>query len=777
MQELKLIFIIEEVRGRIRSITVEVSRILRKDTQILILRNGHDFEMLVAKLRSNDLPILESLRTYGLPATPYEIPFEKIADYPFTVFIQTTNQFYIRRKRFGSVKLAQASDLTKIPTKKCSADIGVCDGCDFVSRIGMRSLSCEVFFKYSGCARRLPYAFSSVPLRNDDGTMFVRDQVREKQIVRQLCSYGMEISTEGRLSLTHEQFKDLSGNLPEWVRFLTAKNQQVKSYSSHRTSSGLQWFGAVDKLASQDVVDAYLAGRRYVSVGDTIVIADRSELAAVARRTVEDVSVASLGTDKSLYCLVEDLRKLERVPVIIRESAWEPDKTIFHADLKPYQVDGVRWIRALKKLGLGGILADEMGLGKTIQLLGACAADILSADKPSLIIVPASVVENWCNEILKFTPLLAERIDLDIENVSAGRLCILSYEMARIHADRLWRLSFSHLIVDEGQKIKNAGTIAYQTLVGLVADFRMVLTGTPIENNIQELWNHVGFIDPSTIGCLRELGRHYPSLESVEKRNRMSLMMLSPFVLARKKRDVLRNMPTIEEQIVLCQMGDKQRKVYETIRRSFIVALRRGKSVAVPSLALEALLRLRECCCHPLILPTELNSRRIGDSTKFEWVFKFVEEIKQQNGKVLIFSQFVTVLEQLKHQVEGQGVACYCLTGSTNKRQSLIDAFNADARTSVFLCSIKAGGFGINLTSANNVILMDPWWNPAVEQQAYARAHRIGQRRDVTVYKLICKDTVEEKVLQLQDQKRKLADGLGVGKLKVSDMIDILQSE
>jgi len=777
MPELKLIFIIEEVRGRIRSITVEVSRILRKDTQILILRNGHDFEALVAKLRSSDLPILESLRTYGLPATPYEIPSEKLADYPFSVYIQTSNQFYIWRKRFGSVKLALASDLAKIPTRKCSADIGVFDGCDFVSRIGVRSLSCEVFFRYSGCARRLPYAFSSVPLRNDDGTMFVRDHVREKQIVRQLCSYGMEISTEGKLSLTHEQFKDLSGSLPEWVRFLTAKNQQVKSYSSHRTSSGLQWFGAVDGLASQDVVDAYLAGRRYVSVGDTIIIADRAELAAVAKRAVEDVSVASQGTDKSLYCLVEDLRKLERVPVIIRESDWEPDKTVLHADLKPYQVDGVRWIRALKELGLGGILADEMGLGKTIQLLGACAADILRSDKPSLIIAPASVVENWCNEILKFTPLLAERIDLAVENVSAGRLCILSYERARIHADRLRRLSFSHLIVDEGQKIKNAETIAYQTLVGLVADFRMVLTGTPIENNIQELWNHVGFIDPSTIGCLKELSRHYPSLESVDKRNRMSLMMLSPFVLARKKRDVLRNMPTLEEQIVRCQMGDKQRKVYETIRRSFIVALRRGKSVAVPSLALEALLRLRECCCHPLILPTELNSRRIGDSAKFEWVLKFVEEIKQQKGKVLIFSQFVTVLELLKHQVEGQGVACYCLTGSTNKRQSLIDAFNADSRTSVFLCSIKAGGFGINLTSANNVILMDPWWNPAVEQQAYARAHRIGQRRDVTVYKLICKDTVEEKVLQLQEQKRKLADGLGVGKLKVSDMIDILQSE
>lgn len=777
MPELKLIFIIEEVRGKVRSVTVEVSRILRKDTQILIIRNGHDFETLATKLRSSDLPILESLRTYGLPVTPYEIPSEKLADYPFSVYLQITNQFYIRRKRFGGVKIAQATDLVKIPTRTSTAEIGVFEGCDFVSRIGVHTLSCDVYFRYLGCARRLPFLFSSVPLRNDDGGLFIRDQSQEKKIIQSFRASGVAISAEGKLSLTHEQFKALSGRLPEGVRFLTAKNQLVKSYSHSRTSSGLQWFGEVNEMASSDVVDAYLTGRRYVTVDDAVIIADRDELTAAARRAVENILDVSRETGNSLHCLVEDLHKLERVPNIVGESTWDPDTTVLRADLKPYQVDGVRWIRALKVLGLGGILADEMGLGKTVQLLGACAKDILQSNSPSLIIAPASVVENWCKEIEKFTPLLAERIDLNLKKISAGRLYILSYERARINADRLRKLSFSHLIVDEGQKIKNAETIAYQTLVGLVAEFKMVLTGTPIENNIQELWNHVGFIDPLTIGCLKELSRHYPSLDSIEKRNRMSLMMLSPFVLARKKRDVLRNMPTLDERVVYCQMGGRQRKVYETIRRSFLVALKRGRSVAVPSLALEALLRLRECCCHPLILPVELNSRNIGDSAKFEWVRKFVEEIKQTHGKVLIFSQFVTVLERLKRQTEDQGVACYCLTGSTNRRQSLIDAFNSDTRTSVFLCSIKAGGFGINLTSANNVVLMDPWWNPAVEQQAYARAHRIGQRHNVAVFKLICKDTVEEKVLQLQEQKRKLAEGLGVGKLKVSEMVEILRSE
>ena len=777
MEDLKLIFIIEEVRKKIRGVTVEVSRILKKDSQILIRRNRHDFDMLSNALRREDLPLLDSLRTYGLMATPYEISADSFLKYPFSDYSKKTNQFYIRRRRCGGVKLASKFDIDRIVMPINVVNHGVLDGCDLISRIGSRGLECTIFFRYFGCVRRLPFAFSSVPLNNEDGILFVRDKVKEDALVNELVSHGIDISIDGAFSLTYERFDEISNVLSNRFQFLTAKNQTVKSYSSSRSSSGLKWFGDITDLASTDVIDAYLAGRRYVVVGDSIVVVNREEVKNAAKNAVEKNVCEESNAGQSLCRFINDLRQLDILPKIIEDCTWLPSKTVVRASLKTYQIAGVRWIRALKKLGMGGILADEMGLGKTVQLLGACAEDMLLSQKPSIIIAPASVVENWMSEIRRFTPALAERIVLTPEDIEGNCLCLLSYEKARRHSVALQRKHFSHMIVDEGQKIKNAETISYHTLVGFSADFRMVLTGTPIENNIQELWNHVGFIDPSTIGCFKELCQRYPSsLESIKRRNKISLMLLAPFVLARKKKDVLKNLPTMKEEIVFCTMGADQKRLYEKIRRSFLSALKRGKSVAVPSLALEALLRLRECCCHPAILPFELNSHCLSESTKFKWVFDFIGKCKDKGEKVLIFSQFVTILEKLKVQIEGQGVACYCLTGATNKRQKVIDDFNADTRSSVFLCSIKAGGFGINLTTSNQVILMDPWWNPAVEQQAFARAHRIGQKRNVHVYKLICKQTVEEKVLELQEMKRELSEGLEMSKLKVSEMITLLEA-
>lgn len=777
MQELKLIFIIEEVRKKIRGVTVEVSRILKKDSQILIRRNRHDFDMLSNALRREDIPLLDSLRTYGLRATPYKISAVSFFKYPFFDYLKKTNQFFIRRRRCGGVKLASKFDMDRIVMPINVVNHGVLDGCDVISCIGSRGLECTIFFRYFGCVHRLPFAFSSVPLNNEEGELFVRDKVKEDALVNELASHGIDMSIDGTFSLTYERFDEISNVLSDRFQFLTAKKQIVKSYSSSHSYSGLKWFGDITDFAFTDVIDAYLAGRRYVVLGDSIVVVTREEVKNAAKNVIEKNMCEESNAGHSLCKFIDDLRRLDILPKIIEDCTWLPSKTVVRASLKTYQIAGVRWIRALKKLGIGGILADEMGLGKTVQLLGACAEDMLLSQKPSIIIAPASVVENWMSEIRRFTPALAERIVLRSEDIKGNCLCLLSYEKARRHSAALQRKHFSHMIVDEGQKIKNAETISYHTLVGFSADFRMVLTGTPIENNIQELWNHIGFIDPSTIGCFKELCQRYPSsLESIKRRNKISLMLLAPFVLARKKKDVLKNLPTMKEEIVFCTMGDDQKRLYEKIRRSFLSALKRGKSVAVPSLALEALLRLRECCCHPAILPFELNTHRLNESTKFKWVFDFIEKCKVKNEKVLIFSQFVTILERLKIQIEGQGVVCYCLTGTTNRRQKVIDDFNAEARSSVFLCSIKAGGFGINLTTSNQVILMDPWWNPAVEQQAFARAHRIGQKRDVHVYKLTCKRTVEEKVLELQGMKRELSEGLGMSKLKVSEMITLLKA-
>ena len=777
MPDLKLIFIIEEMRGEIHSITVEVSRILKKDSQILIRRNGHDFEKLSTMVRNNDFPILESLRTCGLNATPYVIPAEKITCYPFDVYLQSTNQFYIRRHRSGGVKLASVTDTSRIPIRSIVAKMGVIEGCDIITRMGVRSLSCVANFRYFGCARLMPFEYSAIPCKNEDGSLFLRDQGKERALVEVLSSHSTIIASDGSFSIAYAEFGKLAKSLSQNFRFLTAKQHSIKSYSSRLSSSGLKWFGDLDEATSADLVDAYLTGRKYVAVGDTIVVAASNEIANATKCAIKASALKDTHAENALYHLIEDLQRLDSIHKLIDGNEWIPRKTTLKAELKPYQITGVRWIRALKKLKLGGILADEMGLGKTVQLLGACADDMLMSKKPSLIIAPASVVSNWCNEIRKFVPALSDRIVLDAVLIKEGSLCLLSYEKARNQSEILGKMMFGHLIVDEGQKIKNADTISYQALIGLSADFRMVLTGTPIENCIQELWNHVGFIDPTTIGSLAELAKRYTALESIEKRNKLSLMLLSPFVLSRKKKDVLQHMPTLTEEVVRCKMGDGQRLLYEKIRKSFLLALKKGKTVSVPSLALEALLRLRECCCHPSILPIELNSRHIDESAKFSWVAGFIEERKARGEKTLIFSQFVTVLDLLQRQIKGQGITCYGLTGTTQHRQKLIDTFNADSGPSVFLCSIKAGGFGINLTAANYVVLMDPWWNPAVEQQAYARAHRIGQKRDVMVYKLICVDSVEEKVLQLQEQKRILSEGIGVGNMKVSDMLNILRHD
>ena len=775
MTDLKLIFIIEEMRGIIHSITVEVSRIFKKDSQILIRRNGHDFEKLSTIVRNSDRPILESLRTCGLNATPYVIPAGKIVCYPFDVYLQSTNQFYIRRHRGGGVKLANEADTSRIPIRSCVVRVGTIEGCDIIAHMGVRVISGTAKFRYSGCARLLPFEYSAVPCKDEEGTLFIRDRVQERVLLEALSSHNIDIAVDGSFHITYEGFDELVNSLPQGFRFLTEEQHPIKSYSARHLSSGIEWFGDLDGAVSADLVDAYLVGRKYVVVGDAIIVADSSEISNAAKRAIEESAFKDSHGKKALYHLIEDLRRLDRIPELIDSCKWTPRKEILKAELKSYQIIGVRWIRALKQLKLGGVLADEMGLGKTVQLLGACAEDMLLSKKPSLIIAPASVVPNWVYEIQKFVPGLSDRIVLDPSLIEDGSLCLLSYERARLQSKMLGKMAFSHLIIDEGQKIKNAETISYQALVELSADFRMVLTGTPIENCIQELWNHVGFIDPTTLGSFDELVARYATLESVEKRNKLSLMLLSPFVLSRKKKDVLQNMPTLTEKVVCCKMGNGQRRLYEKIRKSFLNSLKKGRTVSVPSLALEALLRLRECCCHPSVLPIELNSRHVAESAKFVWVARFVEERKARGEKALLFSQFVTILNLLQRQIEGQGVVCYSLTGATRHRQHLIDAFNADKGAAVFLCSIKAGGFGINLTAASYVVLMDPWWNPAVEQQAYARAHRIGQKKNVVVYKLICEDSVEEKVLQLQTQKRILSNGIGVGNMKVSDMLNILR--
>lgn len=448
----------------------------------------------------------------------------------------------------------------------------------------------------------------------------------------------------------------------------------------------------------------------------------------------------------------------------------------FPASLRDYQRTGLGWLDFLMRHGMNGILADDMGLGKTIQTL----AHILREKEagrltgPVLVVVPASVVHNWVREARRFTPELSvliwggkERSALK-NRLAKSDLVISTYNLMRIDNSRLASIHWAMLILDEAQFIKNPASRVAQAARKLPAGRRLCLTGTPMENHLGELWSLFHFLLPGYLGSEAEFKEQFRKpIEQLALPDRLTFLQrrISPFILRRTKDEVAKELPPKTEVLHYIDLTPKQVEVYEAIRLAMETRVSAGLKEAglnrTRLLVLEALLKLRQVCCDPRLL-VEAHE---ADSSKLRALMEWLPDLVEEGRRILIFSQFTSVLKLIEEALKKAGLHWVKLTGSTRDRASVIDPFQS-GQVPIFLISLKAGGFGLNLTRADTVIHYDPWWNPAVESQATDRAHRIGQDKPVFVYKLITRGTVEERILQLQNRKRDLTGGILEGAMK-----------
>jgi superfamily II DNA or RNA helicase len=447
------------------------------------------------------------------------------------------------------------------------------------------------------------------------------------------------------------------------------------------------------------------------------------------------------------------------------------------ATLRPYQQIGVNWLAFLRSVGLGGILADDMGLGKTVEAL--CVFD-----KKTLVVCPTSVLPNWKAELARFRPGLS----VNVYHGTARKLddsadvTLTTYAILRLDSEDLTRRRFDAAIIDEAQAIKNPDSQVARAAYALNADFRLAMTGTPVENRLDELWSLMHFANRGLLGGRREFDAEVarPVSDGVAGAAASLRQRIRPFVLRRRKAEVAPELPPRTEATIKIALDERERAIYDAVRAAtqsdLVAALGAdgGGKLDVMK-ALEALLRLRQAACHPALLP----GQKAASSSKVEALVEALVTAAEDGHKALVFSQWTSLLDLIEPVLQQIGIEFTRLDGSTRDRAAVVESFQSEAGPPVMLISLKAGGTGLNLTAADHVFLCDPWWNPAVEDQAADRAHRIGQERPVMIYRLVAVDTVEERILELQQRKRAigeaaLGDAAGAASLTREDLLALL---
>lgn len=507
-----------------------------------------------------------------------------------------------------------------------------------------------------------------------------------------------------------------------------------------------------------------------------------SQYSLLLRTASEDNGV--LKVSKMHYTLLEDILdkigdktvqqdiKARKRKVLEYDTlAQTPVSSEIKATLRPYQQSGFRWLQSLDELGWGGCLADDMGLGKTLQTISFL--QYVKEKYPGstqLVVCPTSLIFNWENEIQKFCPSLkfytyyGLQREFNEAHFEEYDVVLTTYGVVRNDLEQFNDFLWQYVILDESQAIKNPDARVTKAIVQLRAVNRIILSGTPVQNNTSDLFSQFSFVNPGLLGTREFFNREFATpidkLGSREKTLHLK-KIINPFTLRRTKEQVAKDLPDKTVTVLWCSMNEEQRRIYNEYRDGYRKTLLKkideegiGKS---GMFVLEGLLRLRQICDHPAMVTKDESA----SSVKIE---ELIREVTENGGdhKVLIFSQFTEMLQLIKKQFDESGVQYCYLDGSTSLkgRKEQVEKFQEDAGIKAFLISLKAGGVGLNLTVADYVYLVDPWWNPAAEQQAIDRAHRIGQKRKVFAYKMICKDTVEEKILKLQERKQMLADDL-----------------
>lgn len=476
----------------------------------------------------------------------------------------------------------------------------------------------------------------------------------------------------------------------------------------------------------------------------------------------------------------------------IKEVPEMPLPEGLQAELRSYQKQGYDWLGFLRENNLGGILADDMGLGKTLQTLSLLLREKEEgASQPSLVVMPTSLIYNWSAEARKFAPSLrvlahtgGQRVT-DAAEFSKYDLILTTYGLVRSDLEMLASFPFHYLILDESQMIKNPSSKTARAVKDLKARYRLSLTGTPVENTLMDLWSQMSFLNPGLLGGEGFFRDKYiypiEKFRDTVQTDRLR-RLIHPFILRRTKSQVALELPEKIEQVHYCEMSETQADLYVKTKnalRNYLWEIEEGDLGKKKLNILAGLQKLRQIAIHPALVE-EGEGMELVESGKFQEYERLLEEVVSSGKKVLVFSQFVRLLTILRKDLDAKGIPICYLDGSTTDRQGEVERFQTDDEVKVFLISLKAGGVGLNLTAAEYVFILDPWWNPAVERQAVDRSHRIGQQKTVFSYKFITKDTIEEKILRLQERKAQLSDDVMSNEsemfkqLNMEDLVDLL---
>jgi len=632
-------------------------------------------------------------------------------------------------------------------------------------------------------------------------TAYDREPSAERGHLRDLLTLGMELTRRSADDDPHVSMprRDVAGHvlhLAESGWTVVADGRAIRRPGSFQLSvrSGVDWFDLEGTFDFDGVTARLPALLRAVESGSKYVLLDDgsqgllpeewlkkygglSRLGETSDGAVRFRSSQAMLLDALLSAQPEaDLDKAfrayrKRLRAFDGVRSKSAPKS-FQGTLRDYQKQGLGWLRFLREFRVGGCLADDMGLGKTIQVLAHLESIRVSRKeseprKPSLAVVPKSLVFNWQDEAARFTPHLKvvayhgiERHE-GFEAMAEADLIVTTYGTLRRDIEKLKEVDFDTVILDEAQAIKNANSNSAKACLLLKSDHRLAMTGTPIENHLGELWSLFEFLNPGMLG--RSTAFHALSRSTDGDPTALTILAraIGPYILRRTKAQVLTELPEKTEQTLYVDLSAKERKLYNELRNHYRASL--SDTIETAGLAkskihvLEALLRLRQAACHPGLIDA---ARGKDGSAKLEALLEQVEEAAAEGHKILVFSQFTTLLALVEKALKTRKIPYEYLDGKTANRKARVSRFQSEEECRVFLISLKAGGHGLNLTAADYVFILDPWWNPAVEAQAIDRAHRMGQTRSVFAYRIIARDTVEEKVLELQKQKRDLAEAI-----------------
>ncbi len=646
-------------------------------------------------------------------------------------------------------------------------------------------VTCDVVFEYEG---------------EDECKFIIKDIQKEEEAIYRLYTYYFEKEKSKYIFKGNDsQLYDFLSfeinrlkNIGEIYYSDKLKSKRIYTHSSIKVGLGEEVnhyldfnfeIEGVDKKEYNNIINAFKANKRFYKLGNgSFINLEEKETKETFKLMqslgfTNDLNNMKINSNKALY--IENLLIEKKLPYIegvektkaivdkfknLDNINYEIPKDL-NANLRDYQLDGLNWFETIEYCGFGGILADEMGLGKTLQAISFLLS---KKGKKALVITPTSLVHNWKNEFEKFAPSMnigishgikkeREKVINNIENYD---VILTTYGSLKNDLEKYELINFDYCIIDEAQNIKNPTAVSTDAVKAIKAKTKFALTGTPLENNLLELWSIFDFIMPGYLYNVTKFNaifiRDENQLENLKR-------MIKPFILRRTKKQVIKELPDKIEKEFLVELNKEQRKIYSVYVEDIKRKLEEKRDIENKITVFAYLTKLRQLCLDPSIIVSDYK----GKSAKIEACLDIIKDYVKINNKILVFSQFTTVLQNIGKKLSQNNIEYLYLDGQTKAldRINLVDEFNQGKDKKVFLISLKAGGTGLNLTSANTVIHFDPWWNPAVENQASDRAHRYGQREVVEVIKLISKGTIEEKIVKLQQRKKELIDDIIDGNL------------